>query len=71
MLEQIILRDHENSENILKRTNPNALSAAQRYKGAQPKQYAPDAIRGCMENTFLNIGVNCKTCVCTVLRNVM
>jgi hypothetical protein len=36
----MILGDHEDSENSLKRKESNALSAAQRRGGGEPEQYA-------------------------------
>jgi hypothetical protein len=53
----MILGDHKDSENSLKR---KSLNAAQRREGGGPEQYAPDATRGCMENASLNTGANCK-----------
>jgi hypothetical protein len=67
----MILRDHEDSENSLKRRSPNALSTALRRGGREPDQYAPDATGGFVDNASLNTGVNCKCYVCTVLYNVM
>jgi hypothetical protein len=52
----MILEDHGDSQNSLKRKSPSALSAAQRRGGREPEQYVPDAIRGCMENASLNTG---------------
>jgi hypothetical protein len=66
----VILRNHEDSGNSLKRRSPNALSAAQR-RDVEAVQYAPDATRGCMENASLNTGANCKRYVYSVLHNVM
>jgi hypothetical protein len=60
MLEQMILGDHEDSENSLKIKIPNALSATQRSGGGQTQQYAPDARQGCMETASLNTGANYK-----------
>jgi hypothetical protein len=67
----MILGNHEDSENSLKRKSPNALSSAQRKGGGEPKQYAPNSTRGCMENATLNTGANGKRYVCTVLHKVM
>jgi hypothetical protein len=64
MLEQIIRRDHEDSENSM-------LSAIERRGGGESEQYALDATRGCMENASLNTGAKCKRCICTVLHNVL
>jgi hypothetical protein len=69
VLEQLILRDHEDLGNSLK--SPNALSAAQRRGGGEPEQYAPGATRGCRENASLNTGANCEGYACTTLHNVM
>jgi hypothetical protein len=71
MLEQMILGDHEDSENSLKRMSPSALSATERGEGRDPEHCAPDATRGCTDNTSLNTGANCKRYICTVLYNVM
>jgi hypothetical protein len=51
----MILRDHEDSENSIKRKSPSALSAHQRRRCTEPEHYAPDATRGCMEDGSLNI----------------
>jgi hypothetical protein len=69
MLVQMILGDHENSENSLKRKSPNTLPAAQKREGREPE--ASDATRSGMENASLNTGANCKRYVCNVLHNVM
>jgi hypothetical protein len=53
----MILGDHEDSENSLKRRSSNALSTAQRRGGREPEWYAPDETRGCMENASLNAQV--------------
>jgi hypothetical protein len=50
MLEQMILGDHTDKKNSLKRTSPNALSAVQKRGRREPEQYSPDATKGCMEN---------------------
>jgi hypothetical protein len=67
----MILSDHEDSENSLKRKSPNALSAAQRRGGRGPEQCATNETRDCMKNASLNKGANHKRHICTVLHNVM
>jgi hypothetical protein len=67
----MILGDHKDSKNSLKRRSPNALSAAQKRGGGEQEQYTPDATRDCRENASLNTGAKDKRHVCTILHNVM
>jgi hypothetical protein len=62
----MILGDHENSENSMKRKIPNALSAAQKREGREPEQCIK-CNKGLHGECFPNEGANCKRYVCTVL----